>query len=65
MRLTKLMRGLDGFADDKWVSPHGRGLPVVPPCRVLLSFSSTLCDATLRRWEIGRCLNAKDREAND
>jgi hypothetical protein len=53
MRLTKLMRGLDGFADDKWVSSHGRGLPVVPPCRLLLSFSSTLCDATLRRWEIG------------
>jgi len=22
MRLTKLMRGLDGFADDKWVSSH-------------------------------------------
>jgi hypothetical protein len=23
MRLTKLLRGLDGFADDKWVSAGG------------------------------------------
>ena len=62
MRLTKLLRGLDGFADDKWVSAGGggagvlhsqsaRGRPRVPRLLQERRSAGTLSRCSSRDWK--------------